>query len=37
MKDATPISFGRDRVLVRPIDQDGVVRFAVYPMARHAQ
>jgi hypothetical protein len=37
MKDAAPISFGRDRVLVRLIDEDGVVRFAVYTMAQHEE
>lgn len=26
----TPIWFGRDRVIVREVDRDGVVRFAVY-------
>jgi hypothetical protein len=36
LKSATPVSFGKDRVLVRLVGEDGVVRFAEYRLStRH--
>ncbi len=36
MKGARPVWFGKDRVLLRTVDEDGVVRFGVYRVKKVA-